>query len=79
MRQDTPCVTAPRNSAPKWPEGFVAVLRDAGAQENTTPYCIGWVRRFFVRLPGRHRRDLGCAEIEAFPSDVAALPEIDNF
>ena len=72
-------MAAPRDSAPKWSEGFVAVIRDASAQEKTILYCIAWVRRFFARFPGRNRRELGRAEIEAFLCKIAALPEIDNF
>ena len=79
MRQDTPCVTAPRDSAPKWPEGFVAVLRDAGAQEKTIPYCIGWVQRFFSKFPGRAEHELGRIEIEVFLSEIAAHPGISNW
>jgi len=79
MDQTTLPVTAPNDPDPRWPEGYVAVLRAAGAQEKTIPYCIGWVRRFFARFPGRHRRDLGRAEIEAFLSETAAHPGIGNW
>lgn len=72
-------VTAPVNPEPQWPEGYVAALREAGAQEKTIPYCIGWVRRFFVRFPGRRRRDLGRPEIEAFLAEQAARPGVSNW
>ena len=32
--------TAPLNPSPRWPSGYVEVLRDAGAQEKTIPFCI---------------------------------------
>lgn len=72
-------VAAPTDPDPKWPEGYVTVLRDAGAQEKTIPFCIGWVRRFFARFPGRRRRDLGRTEIETFLSEVAAGPSASNW
>ena len=73
------CVVSPTDPDPRWPDGYVAVLREAGAQEKTIPYCIGWVRRFFARFPGRQRRDLGRAEIEAFLSETAAHPGVGNW
>ncbi len=73
------CVVSPTDPDPQWPDGYVAVLREAGAQEKTIPYCIGWVRRFFARFPGRQRRDLGRAEIEAFLSETAAHPGVGNW
>ena len=39
MPQSTLIATSPRDPAPKCPEDFVRVLRDAGAQEKTIPYC----------------------------------------
>lgn len=79
MDQTTLPVTAPNDPDPRWPDGYVAMLRAAGAQEKTIPYCIGWVRRFFARFPGRHRRDLGRAEIETFLAETAAHPGITNW
>jgi len=79
MPQDGLCVTAPTDPSPKWPDGYVAVLREAGAKEKNIPYCVGWVRRFFARFPGRRRRDLGRAEIETFLSETAAHPGISNW
>ncbi len=79
MRQNGELVVAPLATDPKWPEGYVAVLREAGAQEKTIPYCIGWVRRFFARFPGRRRGELGRAEIELFLSEVAAAPASSNW
>ena len=32
---------APLNAEPRWPEGYIRVLREAGAQEKTIPYCVG--------------------------------------
>ncbi len=75
MRQDASLTVAPTDPAPRWPTGYEAVLREAGAQEKTIPYCIRWVRTFFSRHPGRRRRDLGRAEIEAFLSELGRAPE----
>ena len=43
MPQTTNPTTAPPNPAPRWPAGYIEVLRDAGAQEKTIPFCVGWV------------------------------------
>jgi len=79
MDQTKLLVTAPNDPDPEWPDGYVAVLREAGAKEKNIPYCVGWVRRFFARLPGRPRRSLGRTEVEAFLSEVAAHPGISNW
>ena len=79
MRQYGQQVMAPVNSEPKWPEGYVEALREAGAHEKTIPFCIGWVRRFFGRFPGRRRRDLGRAEIETFLSEITTHPGFSNW
>ena len=79
MTRNEFCVVSPTDPDPQWPDGYVAVLREAGAQEKTIPYCIGWVRRFFARFPGRQRRDLGRTEIEAFLSETAAHPGVGNW
>jgi len=71
MRQDGPTAVAPLNSNPRWPEGYVAMLRQSGAVEKTIPYFVAWVRRFFARFPGRRRRDLGRTEIEIFLSEIS--------
>ena len=72
-------VTAPNDPDPKWPDGYVEILREAGAKEKNIPYCVGWVRRFFARFPDRHRRDLGRTEIELFLSETAAHPGVSNW
>ena len=72
-------VTAPNDPDPQWPEGYVTVLREAGAKEKNIPYCIGWVRRFFARFPGRPRSGLGRSEIETFLTETAAHPAISNW
>ncbi len=79
MNQSTLQVTVPNAPDLQWSDGYVAVLREAGAQEKTIPYCVGWVRRFFGRFPGRRRRDLGRAEIETFLSEMAAAPMSSNW
>ena len=40
MPQDNLCVTTLADPAPKWPEGYMAVLREAGAKEKSIPFCI---------------------------------------
>jgi hypothetical protein len=79
MPQTERRVVAPVNTEPKWPEGFVAILREAGAKEVTIPYCVTWVRRFFAQHPARRRQDLGRTEIEAFLSKTATFPGISNW
>lgn len=79
MRRDGILTTAPLNVEPVWPQGYEAVLREAGAKEATIPYCVGWVRRFFAAHPGRSRRELGRPELELFLTQVAAQPGISNW
>lgn len=40
MAQTGPMVVAPTVPEPRWPDGCVAALREAGAKEITIPYCI---------------------------------------
>jgi len=70
---------APLNSQPRWPWGCFAVLREAGAQGKSIPYCMAWVRRFFARYPGRRRRDIGRTEIEIFLADIAQRAGVSNW
>jgi integron integrase len=70
---------APLNPQPRWPEGYLTVLRETGAQEKTIPHCLAWVRRFFAKHPGRKRRDLGRTEIEAFLAETAQRPGMSNW
>jgi len=79
MHQVTRKAVAPANPEPKWPAGYMAVLREAGAKDVTIQYCVSWVRRFFAENPGRQRRDLGRKEIETFLSDLAARAQITNW
>ena len=79
MRQNGNRAAAPMNEEPRWPAGYVEVLRQAGAQEKTIPYCLGWVRRFFAENPGRRRHDLGRMEIECFLRGLAARPSVTNW
>lgn len=79
MRQPNQRGKALLNTNPKWPEGYVAVLREVGALEKTIPFLVTWVRRFFARFPGRSRRDLGRIEIETFLSEVTRRTEISNW
>lgn len=80
MPQTTRRGVAPLNPQPRWPGGgYIAVLREAGAQEKTIPYCMAWVRRFFARHPGRRRRDLGRTEIEVFLADIAQRGGVSNW
>ena len=70
---------APLNDNPRWPEGYIAVAREAGAQEKTIPFFVIWVRRFFARFPGRSRRSLGRVEIETLLGEMAGRSEISNW
>ena len=79
MRQDISCVTAPNDPTPKWPEGYIEVLREAGAKEKNIPYCIGWVQRFFSKHPRRAEDELGRTDIEGFLSEIASHPGISNW
>ena len=79
MPQTVRKAAAPVVGDPVWPEGYVRVLREAGAKEVTIPYCVAWVRRFFARNPGRRRRDLARPEIETFLTEIAARPGISNW
>jgi integron integrase len=79
MRREGNRAAAAFNPEPRWPEGYVRALREAGAQEKIIPYCVGWVRRFFAENSGRRRRELGRAEIEVFLSGLAAHPGVTNW
>lgn len=79
MRHDGKRAVAPLNSAPRWPEGYVRVLREMGAVDKTIPYCVAWVRSFFARFPGRRRRDLGRNEIELFLSELSRQGRTTNW
>jgi len=79
MPQTGLMVVAPTVPEPRWPDGYVDALREAGAQEKNIPYCVAWVRKFFARNPGRRRRDLGRVEIEAFLTELAARPGTNNW
>jgi hypothetical protein len=56
MPQTTRRGVAPLNPQPRWPGGYITVLREAGAQEKTIPHCVAWVRRFFAKHPWSTRR-----------------------
>ena len=62
MPQTTRRGVAPLNPQPRRPEGYLTVLREAGAQEKTIPHCVAWIRRFFAEHPDRRRRDLGLSQ-----------------
>lgn len=72
-------ITAPLNQTPKWPDGYIVVLREAGTQEKTIPYCIGWVRQFFAANPNRQHRDMGRMEIEAFLAQLTRRAGVGNW
>lgn len=79
MRQEGRRTVAPLNTNPRWPEGYIGVLRELGAVEKTIPYCVTWVRGFFARFPGRQRRDLGRMEIETFLTELSGRVGISNW
>jgi len=79
MRQTIRRGVAPLNEKPKWPEGYFAILREAGAQEKNLSFYATWVRRFFARFPGRSRRSLGRVEIETFLSEMTQRQDVSNW
>ncbi len=79
MRQPQPQTTAPLDTDPKWPDGYIEALRRAGAHEKNIPYCVSWVNRFLQRFPNRPRRELGRIEIEEFLSETAQCPRVSNW
>jgi len=79
MRPSSQRGVAPLNTNPKWPEGYIAIAREAGAVEKTIPFLVTWVRRFLAWFPGRSRRGLGRAEIETFLGKMALRNEISNW
>jgi len=64
----------PFNPNPKWPEGYVQVLREQGIDENQIPHFLRWVREFLAQYKGSRRRDLGRREIETYLSQLAKKP-----
>jgi hypothetical protein len=50
---------APLNPEPRWPEGYLTVLREAGAQEKTIPHCVAWVHRFLCQTSRPQAPGLG--------------------
>jgi hypothetical protein len=40
---------APLNPQLRWPEKYIAVLREAGAQKKIVPHCLAWLRRFLSK------------------------------
>ena len=78
MCQEGRRAVAPLNTDPRWPDGYIGVLRDLGAVEKTIPYCVAWARSFFARFPGRRRRDLGRTEIETFLTEQSRRGGVSN-
>ena len=64
---------------PKWPGGYVQVLRDHGIEESNIPYFLRWVRGFFAGHRGIRRRDLGRKEIESYLSQIAKEPGMSSW
>ena len=60
---------APLNPNPKWPGGYVQVLRDQGIEEGNIPHFLRWlhyVKIFFELATDPHR------QIQTFsPADMA--------
>ena len=61
---------APYNPNPQWPRGYYAVLAAMGVKQTHFSYYAYWVRELFKCHPGRRRRELRRAEIEAFLGDM---------
>jgi hypothetical protein len=79
MRHHDVRATAPTNAEARWPAGYIEDQREAGAQEKTIPYCLGWVRRFFAAHPGRARRDLRRREAESYLGRLASGSDVTNW
>ena len=79
MRQPILQTTEPLNSNPKWPEGYIDALRQAGAHEKNIPYCVSWVKKFFLCYPDRPIEELGRIEIETFLSETAQNLRVSNW
>ena len=79
MCQEGRRAVAPLNTDPRWPDGYIGVLRDLGAVEKTIPYCVAWARSFFARFPERRRRDLGRTEIETFLTEQSRRGGVSNW
>ena len=67
-----PRIVAPFNPAPRWPAGYFEALEEAAISRKFHFFYAHWVRQFFVRNPGRRRRDLGSPEIKAFLNELRA-------
>ena len=57
---------SPFNPSPRWPDGYVEVLEDAGVHASCFLAYANHVRAFFACHPGKPRRSLGPAEIAKF-------------
>ncbi len=79
MRQEGRRAVAPLNTSPRWPDGYVQVLRELGMLEKAIPYCVGWASSFFARYPGRRKRDLGRVEIEGFLGELCRKSSVSNW
>jgi hypothetical protein len=40
---------------------------------------VDWIRRFVLHYNKRHPRDMGAAEVEAFPTHLAAAKRVSFF
>ena len=74
MRQAGSQVVAPLDSVPRWPDGYVVMLQEAGAVEKIITFLVAWMRRFFAQFAGWNQRDLGRPEIEAFLAHLRPPP-----
>jgi integron integrase len=70
---------APFNPNPRWPEGYVAVLEEAGVPGPQQRFFAHWVRQFFAEFPGRPRRELGTPEIREFLMNLKARGELADW
>jgi len=61
---------APFNPNPKWPGGYIQVLRDQGIEESNIPHFLRWVRGFFEG----HRHE--CRRLR--PSFFIRHPNMDS-
>jgi hypothetical protein len=73
-RSNSSCSSIALNTNPKWTEGSVAALREAGAQEKMIPFLMTWVRRFFAQFPGSALESRPDDVLQITPSPTSAVP-----
>ncbi len=70
----TRLLVVPFNSSPRWPSGYIQVLRDQGVEESEISHYLQWIRRFFAGHRGKRRREFGRKEIESYLLRIVKEP-----